>query len=163
MSDDNVMRSELLPIESYVPHRGAMLLLDRLIAADEESAVAEVTVPLGGLFLHEAGMPSWVGIEYMAQTVAAWAGWRALQKGRAVQIGFLLGSRRYETAQAFFAPGTRLTVSVRCELLGDNGLGMFDCRIEADGEKELATARISVFEPGDGNAYIPPSSPAAGG
>ncbi len=155
------MSSELLPIENYVPHRGAMLLIDRLLAADEESAVAEVTVPRDGLFLHDAGMPSWVGIEYMAQTVAAWAGWCARQKGRAVQIGFLLGSRRYETAQAFFAPGTLLTVSVRCELMGDNGLGMFDCRIEADGGKELATARISVFEPGDGNAYIPPS-PAAG-
>lgn len=155
------MSSELLPIENYVPHRGAMLLLDRLLAANDESAVAEVTVPRDGLFLHDAGMPSWVGIEYMAQTVAAWAGWCALQKDRAVQIGFLLGSRRYETAQAFFVPGTLLTVSVRCELMGDNGLGMFDCRIEADGEKELATARISVFEPGDANAYIPPS-PAAG-
>lgn len=156
------MSTELLPIENYVPHRGAMLLLDRLLAADDETAVAEVTVPQGGLFVHDAGMPAWVGIEYMAQTVAAWAGWRARQKGGAVQIGFLLGSRRYETAQAFFAPGTRLTVSVRCELMGDNGLGMFDCRIEADGEKELATARISVFEPGDGRAYIPPSSPIAG-
>lgn len=161
MSDDKPMSSELLPIENYVPHRSAMLLLDRLLAADDESAVAEVTVPRDGLFMHDAGMPSWVGIEYMAQTVAAWAGCRSLQKGRAVQIGFLLGSRRYETAQPFFAPGTRLTISVRCELLGDNGLSMFDCRIEADGAKELATARISVFEPVDGNAYIPPS-PATG-
>ena len=152
------MSSELLPIENYVPHRGAMLLLDRLLAAENDGAVAEVTVPRDGLFLHDAGMPSWVGIEYMAQTVAAWAGWCALQKGRAVQIGFLLGSRRYETTQPFFAPGTLLVISVRCELLGDNGMSMFDCRIEADGGKELATARISVFEPVDGNSYIPPSS-----
>jgi predicted hotdog family 3-hydroxylacyl-ACP dehydratase len=43
---------------------------------------------------------------------------------------------------------------VRCELLGDNGLGMFDCRIHADGEREMATARVSVFEPEDGGAYI---------
>ncbi|WP_298211433.1 hotdog family protein [Acidovorax sp.] len=161
MSDDNLMSSELLPIENYVPHRGAMLLLDRLLASDDETAVAEVTVPRDGLFLHDAGMPSWVGMEYMAQTVAAWAGWRARQKGREVQIGFLLGSRKYETAQAFFAPGSRLTVSVRCELLGDNGLGMFDCRIDAEGGKAIATARISVFEPGDGSAYISPT-PAVG-
>jgi len=149
------MSSELLPIENYVPHRGAMLLLDRLLVADDESAVAEVMVPRDGLFLHDAGMPSWVGIEYMAQAVAAWAGWRALQKDKPVQIGFLLGSRRYEATQPFFAPGTLLTISVRCELLGDNGLGMFDCRIQADGEKQLATARISVFEPVEGNTYIP--------
>lgn len=160
-NDEKPMSTEFLPVENYVPHRGAMLLLDRLVSANEDTAVAEVTVPRDGLFLHDAGMPSWVGIEYMAQTVAAWAGWRARQKGQAVQIGFLLGSRKYEAVQAFFDPGMLLTVSVRCELLGDNGLGMFDCRINDDGEKELATARISVFEPGEGNAYIPPSAPAA--
>ena len=153
--------TELLPIENYVPHRGAMLLLDRLVAAGVDRAVAEVRVPRGGLFLHDPGMPSWVGMEYMAQTVAAWAGWNALRKGETVKIGFLLGSRKYEAAQAFFAPGSRLTVRVRCELLGGNGLGMFDCRIKGEGEGELASARISVFEPEDGSAYISPS-PAAG-
>jgi predicted hotdog family 3-hydroxylacyl-ACP dehydratase len=152
------MSSEFLPIENYVPHRGAMLLLDRLVGADDEAAVAEVTVPRDGMFLNDAGMPSWVGMEYMAQTVAAWVGWRARQKGQGVKIGFLLGSRKYETAQAFFAPGMRLTVSVRCELLAANGLGMFDCRIHGDGEKELATARISVFEPEDDEALFSPSS-----
>lgn len=160
MSDDKPMSSELLPIENYVPHRDAMLLLDRLLSADSDSAVAEVTVPRGGLFQHDAGMPSWVGIEYMAQTVAAWSGWNARHKGQAVKIGFLLGSRKYEAAQAFFAPGTRLVVSVHCDLMGDNGLGMFDCRIHTEDEKELASARISVFEPEDGKAYIP-TSPAA--
>jgi predicted hotdog family 3-hydroxylacyl-ACP dehydratase len=156
-----MMSCDFLSIENYVPHRGAMLLVDRLLAAHDDGAVAEVTVPRDGLFLHDAGMPSWVGIEYMAQTVAAWAGWRALQKGQAVQIGFLLGSRKYETAQAFFAPGTRLTVSVHRELMGDNGLGMFDCRIHDADETPLATARIAVFEPEDGRAYISPSPSAS--
>lgn len=156
------MSSELLPIENYVPHRGAMLLLDRLLAADEDGAVAEVTVQRDGLFLHDAGMPSWVGMEYMAQTVAAWAGWRAQKKGQAVKIGFLLGSRKYEAAQPFFAPGARLVVSVRCELMGDSGLGMFDCRIQPAGEEMLlATARISVFEPEDESPYISLSPTAA--
>jgi hypothetical protein len=30
--------------------------------------------------------------------------------------------------------------------MGDNGLGMFDCRIEQDG-RVLASGRLSVFEP----------------
>jgi len=151
------MNSELQPIENYVPHRAPMLLLERLLAADDDSALAEVIVQQDGLFLQDAGMPSWVGMEYMAQTVAAWAGWRARQKGQAVKIGFLLGSRRYEASQAFFAPGARLHVSVRCELLGANGLGMFDCRIHAEGGAEVANARISVFEPADGALDISPA------
>lgn len=156
-----MMSSELLSIENYVPHRGVMLLLDRLLAADEGSALAEVTVPQDGLFLHDAGMPSWVGMEYMAQTVAAWAGWNAIRKGEAVKIGFLLGSRKYEAVQAFFAPGTQLRVRVECDLMGDNGLGMFDCRIHDAHGEELASARISVFEPEDGLAAI--SSPHMAG
>lgn len=155
------MSSEFLPIENYVPHRGPMLLLDRLQSADADGAVAEVTVPHDGLFLHDAGMPSWVGIEYMAQTVAAWAGWRALQKGQAVQLGFLLGSRKYEAAQAFFEPGAILQVSVRCEMRGSSGLGMFECSIHGAQGAELASARISVFEPEDGGAFMASAATAS--
>lgn len=37
--------------------------------------------------------------------------------------------------------------------MGDNGLGMFACRI-LHGEAVLATANISVFEPPDAAAYL---------
>ncbi|QNP49322.1 ApeP family dehydratase [Diaphorobacter aerolatus] len=145
--------TEFLPIENYVPHRGAMLLLDRLLSADDEGAVAEVTVPRDGLFLQDQGMPAWVGLEYMAQTVAAWAGWRALQARQPVKLGFLLGTRKFDSTVDFLAPDTRLTVQVQCELLGDNGLGMFDCTIRVNDDVR-ATARISVYEPEDGSAYV---------
>jgi predicted hotdog family 3-hydroxylacyl-ACP dehydratase len=46
-----------------------------------------------------------------------------------------------------------LRVEATRELLGDNGLGMFSCRILGDGE-ELATANVSVFEPPDAMAYL---------
>ena len=46
-----------------------MLLLDRLLHADAETATAQLTVAPDALFLQDAGMPAWVGIEYMAQTV----------------------------------------------------------------------------------------------
>lgn len=144
---------ELLPIEHYVPHRGAMLLIDRLLEASAEHAIAEVCVPHDGLFVEDGGMPAWVGIEYMAQTVAAWAGWQAVQKNAPVRIGFLLGTRKFETFIPSFAVGTVLRVTVRCELIGSNGLGMFDCQIE-DGTTIVARARISVFEPEDGAAHI---------
>lgn len=146
---------EFLAIENYVPHRGPMLLLDRLLQADAESAVAQVTVPRDGLFLQDAGMPAWVGVEYMAQTVAAWAGWRALQRQQTVKLGFLLGTRKFQAHCSHFAPDMLLEVLVRSELVGENGLGMFDCQIRRQGcELVLAQARISVYEPDDGSAYI---------
>ena len=59
-----------LAIENYVPHRGVMLLLDRLLQADAESAVAQVTVPRDGLFLQDAGMPAWVVFDNTAHGFA---------------------------------------------------------------------------------------------
>ena len=37
--------------------------------------------------------------------------------------------------------------------MGDNGLGMFACRL-LDGDDEVATANVSVFEPPDPDAYL---------
>jgi len=141
------------PIETVVPHRGAMCLLDRLLEADDEQACAEVDVPLDGLFVRDAAVPAWVGIEYMAQTVSAWAGARAMRSGSTPRFGFLLGSRRYEARCDAFPGGATLRIEVRRELMGENGLGLFDCRILMGGET-VATARVSVFEPEDGAGVL---------
>ncbi|MDZ5459463.1 ApeP family dehydratase [Azohydromonas lata] len=144
-------------LDAYLPHRGAMRLIDRVLVADEEHAVAEVDVPLDGLFVSDARVPAWVGIEYMAQTVAAWAGARTARAGGAPRVGYLLGSRRYAARCDSFAGGSTLRVEVRCELIGDNGLGQFSCSIQAAGDGALlATAMVSVFEP----AQEPPQEPA---
>lgn len=133
-------------VENWIPHRGAMRLIDRVLHVDGEHAVAEVDVPFDGLFVHDGQVPSWVGIEYMAQAVAAWAGARAREQGVAPRAGLLLGTRRYETHCAGFASGATLRIEAHCELMADNGLGQFDCRIRL-GDSELASARISVFDP----------------
>ena len=52
-----------------------------------------------------------------------------------------------------FTAGTVLRVEAIRELLGDNGLGMFACRILAGGD-EIASANVSVFEPPDAMAYL---------
>jgi predicted hotdog family 3-hydroxylacyl-ACP dehydratase len=141
------------PIESFVPHRGAMLLIDRLLAADEECAIVEARVREDGPFVQEDGVPAWVGIEYMAQAIAAWAGARAERRGAPARPGFLLGSRRYEASQSVFPVGAMLRIEARCELRSDNGMGLFDCRIHLDGVL-AARAMVSVFEPDDGGAFL---------
>ena len=133
-------------MDAWVPHRGAMNLLETVEHCDELGIVARVRVPSEGLFAADGGVPAWVGIEYMAQAIAAWSGARSRQAGGSPRIGYLLGSRRYEAAVPAFAAGLVLQVFAQCELMGDNGLGMFDCRIEQDG-RVLASGRLSVFEP----------------
>ena len=146
-------------VERWIPHRGALRLIDRVLQVDGERAVAEVDVPFDGLFVREGGVPSWIGIEYMAQTVAAWAGLRAQHRGGVPRPGLLLGSRRYEARCDGFSSGACLRVEVLCELIGSNGLGQFDCRILQDG-RELATARIAVLDPPDGADLLQRREPA---
>lgn len=143
----------LYAIEEVVPHRQDMCLLQRILRWDQDSIEAELVVPGTGLFIENGEMPAWIGIEYMAQAIAAWSGCRARAAGAAPQLGFLLGSRRYSSLRSGFPSGTRLRVQARRELLGDNGLGLFACRILA-GEEEWAVANVSVYEPLDAKAYL---------
>lgn len=140
-------------VETYVPQRGAMLLIDRIIELSEEHAVAEVDIRSEGLFMRKGKMPAWVGIEYMAQTISAWAGGRSQRSGGKTKIGLLLGSRRYEAMQPAFPAGSTLRVEVRRELAGESGLGVFDGRILVDGAL-IASAKVTVFEPADDMEWI---------
>jgi predicted hotdog family 3-hydroxylacyl-ACP dehydratase len=151
----------ILDIEQVMPHRGSMRLVDRVLAWDSEHITVAVQVPLEGPFHAEGGVPAYVGIEYMAQAVACWAGCQARLRGLPPPLGFLLGSRRYACTVPVFASGWRLRVEARRELMGDNGLGVFACRIVREGENEaeeleLASANVSVFEPPDAQAYLEP-------
>ena len=134
------------PMDEWVPHRGAMSLLDAVEQVTDQGIVARVGVSADGLFAGAGGMPAWVGIEYMAQAVAAWSGARARTAGGSPRIGYLLGSRRYEAHVPVFPVGADLRISAECELIGENGLGMFSCRITQDG-RLLASGRLSVYEP----------------
>lgn len=147
------MTETLPPIAELVPHQGPMCLLDRLLAAEGERLSAEVIVPAQGLFSHDGGVGAWVGIEYMAQAVAAWAGWQARAQGHAPRIGLLLGTRRYRCSVPRFAAGQCLQIDIERGYQADNGLGQFECRIHADGV-ELASAQLTVFGPEDPSAFL---------
>lgn len=132
-------------IEELVPHSGNMSLLDRVVCCDEESLTAEMTVREDNIFFQHDGIPSSVGIELMAQAIAAFAGAKARQNGKPVEIGFLVGTRKYESNQSIFPLGSTLKVQVFQELQADNGLGVFRCEIDSD--TATANANINVFQP----------------
>ena len=145
-------------ITEVVPHSKTMCLLDTLISYDESSTVAQVHITNGSCFATDKGVPSWIGIEYMAQTIAAYGGATNLDKGQDVNIGFLVGTRKYNCHQPYFALNEMLTIEVVKELEGDNGLNTFSCKIivkDADGTEDIkATANINVYQPQDVEAFL---------
>lgn len=144
---------KLPDVRTLVPHAEPMMLLDRLLSVDEDNFCAEVVIRKNSLFCSADGVGAWVGIEYMAQTIAAHAGYAASLRGEPIKIGFLLGSRHYACHRDFFPIGSALRIYVQCVLLGDNGLGSFECRIEDD-SGEIATATITVFQPVNASEFL---------
>ncbi|MDW5377462.1 hypothetical protein R6258_11090 [Halomonas sp. HP20-15] len=143
------------PIAEFVPHRSGMCLLDTLIAADEHGLTARLTPRADGLFVEAAGasaqgIPAWVGVEWLAQAVAAWAGWHAAQRGQAPAVGFLVGCRKFVSHQAHFPIGESFEVRIRCDFVADNGLGQFSGEIAAADEASaaaLAEGRLTIYQP----------------
>ena len=131
-------------VEELVPHSGKMVLLDRVIEFDEEYMVAELIVRDDGLFGDGNTVPALLGIEYMAQTIAAFGGIKRRLAGRPLDLGFLLGTRRYVCNVGTFAVGSVLTVSVK-RLVEDQGLGVFDCHITSEGIS--VSAKLNVYQP----------------
>ncbi len=151
------------PIAEFVPHQAGMCLLDTLIAADEHGLTARLTPRADDLFADAAGpapgIPAWVGVEWLAQAVAAWAGWQAAQRGESPAVGFLVGSRRYTSRTPYFTLGAALEVRIRCDFVADNGLGQFSGEIVAADEARdvpLAEGRLTIYQPPqDATAHAP--------
>ena len=142
-------------IRLLVPHDGQMVLLDRVVSADAENLCASVAIGPHSVFFDGGGVGAWVGVEYMAQAIAAHAGYLARLRGEPVKIGFLLGSRRYQSNVPRFDAGSELHVHAHHALQGDNGLGAFECRIEEGATGAvLATATITVFQPDNVNDFL---------
>jgi predicted hotdog family 3-hydroxylacyl-ACP dehydratase len=144
----------LPPIESLVPHRAPMLWLEALVAASEDAVEVAARVPNERATLSdEPGMPAWLGIELMAQAVAAHVGFRGWRAGKPPKPGVLLGCRAYRVSAPRFGAGESLRVLARVAYLDEGGFGAYDCRICAAGA-DLASATLKVYEPADFRAFL---------
>jgi predicted hotdog family 3-hydroxylacyl-ACP dehydratase len=144
---------ELPDIHDLLPHSGPMVLLDHVVAADDESLCAEVRVREDSLFCVDGAVGGWVGLEYMAQAIGAFAGFQARLHGEPVRIGYLLGTRHYECKQSRFALGSRLRIYVNRVLQSEDGLAAFDCRIDDDSGL-VARANLTVFQASDNEKLL---------
>ena len=145
------------PLAELLPHAGDMILIDQVLGFDQEQIHTRLTVRAGGLFNREDGsLPAWVGIELMAQSVAAYAGCRARSEGNPVELGFLLGTRKFECNVEHFPAGAELQIHALRSLEDDNGMGVFECHLSGPGIH--ASARLNVFRPPQAQNYLAQAS-----
>jgi predicted hotdog family 3-hydroxylacyl-ACP dehydratase len=147
----SVLDAMALPdVEAVVPHRGDVLLIDRLLLADAARLEATLRVRGGTAYSDERDeLQGWVVPEIMAQAVAAFAGCRALaEDGRAAPMGLLLGVRQLRLNVDSFRPGEDLRVVVLCSSADEEGRGVFDCELHAR-DTLVASATLTACQPRD--------------
>ena len=121
-----------------------MMLLDRVEDDGDKTTTCSVTIRPESTFVENGAVPAYVALEYMAQSVAAYAGLRDVRKGEDVRIGYLIGARNVEFLVDEFLVGERLLIFVE-HVWGDDELGQFDIRVESNGRR-VAGSQINVYQ-----------------
>lgn len=154
-SSDVACNSDNVPyaVETLLPQSQQMVLIDQVIQANDEFVVVELTVRDDGLFSDsDHTVPAWVGLEYMAQAVAAYSGYHRKLKGQAIELGFLLGTRFYECSADHFKCGDRLTVRAEKIIEAANDMVVFDCHLT--GQQMTAQAKLNLLMPSDAQRFL---------
>lgn len=139
------MKPLLYPaVETLLPHRPPMLLVERILDVEEKTGLAQAQIPSDHLFLRKDGTLSPEAYcELIAQGFGVCESWRRVQKGLTIDGGGFLASLR---DVQFFAPahmGDILTIRTeKTEECFDTHIvsGEIFCR-----DKKLAQATIYIY------------------
>lgn len=134
-------------LHQLLPHDMPMALVDELIEVGETHIHCRVTPNENCLFFDAEArvIPGYVGVEFMAQSVAGWSGYHAWTRGESSPIGFLLGSRQYQVECSAFKENEVLDIHAE-QVMENNSMAVFSCRIEHQGQV-LAISQLNVYVP----------------
>ena len=136
-------------VGQLLPHDEPMILIDRALDIQQDTIHCQVDIGDKNPFFNAESqtIPAYVGIEFMAQSVAAWSGYHAMQQGQEPPIGFLLGSRRYTSHCDHFNQGQILDVYAE-KMMEDSGMAVFTARIEFE-QQTVASCQLNVYVPSE--------------
>lgn len=154
-NDDSSLVTETFPaIATCLPHRHPMLLLDAILSCSDETVEVRAKVDANAWYADGDGaMPAWIGIELMAQAIAAQIGLLAMRGNGRARPGVLLGSRSYVAHLTRFPRDASLLVRATELLRSDAGHGAYECTI-MHGDECCAEGIIKVFQPDDFESFI---------
>ena len=143
---DSALSMPSLEGARYIPHAPPMAFLGRLLEHSTDDVACEVIPGIHDrLFVRNGTVDAIIGVEYMAQTVAAFAGLSAPDEQSRPDIGYLIATKQLSFACASFEVGRPLRVYAR-RYWGDTRLGCFETRISS-GDEILARSSMTVYQP----------------
>jgi predicted hotdog family 3-hydroxylacyl-ACP dehydratase len=143
-------------VSELVPHKGKMLLLDRVNSHDlnEITIETEVDISENCMFFKEdlQGVPSYVAFEYMAQSISALSGIYGRTLGQKPKEGFIMSVSNCKAELTAFKPGDVVEICVKQTMRVDMAV-TFD-GIATVGGKQVLSATLSTVEVEDAKSII---------
>ena len=103
-------------IEKLIPHRGKMLLIDRITAWSDTDICCESDIKESNLFYDEVcgGLPAYVGFEIMAQAAAAQSRLLAYKRGEKLEskFGMILSVKKMTSEKDFLPLNSTIVTKV---------------------------------------------------
>jgi predicted hotdog family 3-hydroxylacyl-ACP dehydratase len=145
------MRPEValpMPASLLIPHRTPMRLVDTLLSVHEGCGVTETVFPRTSMMADGEGKIHEVAfMEMIAQSYAAFNGYRDLVEGKPAGEGFLVGVRRLEITGRAYA-GDRLLTSIRT-VASFGGFAVVEGSVTR-GDETVASGTIKLWLVEDG-------------
>lgn len=143
-----------LDVETMIPHRGRMRLIEKVVAVDDRRALTVATASEEWPLYREGGVDALVTIELVAQTAALLEGWKRLRDGRGGTTGWLVGVKNADFSLSRLpVPSTLTTEVTRSYAL--EGYAVFAGTVRME-ERIVATLSIQAFRPEENAGFLPP-------
>jgi predicted hotdog family 3-hydroxylacyl-ACP dehydratase len=143
-------------VSELVPHKGKMLLLDRVQSYSVENVciTTEIDVTRDNLFYEVdlGGIPAWVAFEYMAQSISALSGIYGRSKGEKPKVGFIMSVSGFKADIPVFKEGETVVVTVHETVRMDKAV-TFD-GVAKIGDKLAVSATLNTVEVDDPKATL---------
>ena len=142
-----MMNPQDIDIRTLLPQQPPMVMVDKLISADEKSAATTLQIREENIFVSEGRLNAYALIEVMAQTAAAQLGYEnRLRGGNDVRIGYIGAVKRMRIESAPKVGETLLTRLEVLEDFGDMKLVAAESFVE---DQKIATAELTIALSGE--------------
>lgn len=133
----------------WLPHQGDMVMIHQVEALGDKECTCLSYVDRLVYFRDPHGrVPTWVGIEIMAQTAAVQNGIKRGKEGKAPQLGFLVSTRKYNCYVPYFLSHQVLRIHALQTFGNNTGMNVITCLIHSLKTGDLlADASLNVFVP----------------
>jgi predicted hotdog family 3-hydroxylacyl-ACP dehydratase len=130
-------------ITELVPHQSPVLALEKLTSWEPGHAVGKLTIRADNPFVQDGQIDTVMGLEYMAQCVAACLGMEAFQGGGNVRVGMIIACRQMQILEPQLSVGETYTVKADC-VRGTNSISHFDGELLSSSDTLIANCTMTL-------------------